>query len=522
MKLKKCYCSNKSVLVLALFSLLAISSIRVHAQQFEWENIGMDSLYIFDIAIDDSANIYVGALGGVYKSTYNGVTWNLKMPIGVHKIAIDQNGYIYIAGNPAVYKSTDGGNTYFQIAQSIPTNEFYDIEFIPNWTLFLSSFVGVYYSNNEGVSWFPTSFTGFGAIDIGINTNGIMFFGNSTASWFGIYRSSDFGFTWERLQPWFAVQSLAYLNDGNVLAGCYDINSGQSDIYKSTDNGDTWENTNTFNGSDYTFSDFELDTNNDLYLALGGSEERGVYLSINDGISWSNIGLSNVGQVLCLAIDSSGYVYAGTSNDGIFRSPGRTVPVELISFIGKAENGHVILNWTTATETNNRGFEIERLKDSKIEKLEDLPTGQAGWENIGFVEGNGTTTQPQSYSFTDNDNLTGTYKYKLKQIDFDGSFKYSSVLVVSISNPIDFSLEQNYPNPFNPTTTIKYSIPKEENVTLKVFDVLGREVVTLINEEQKAGEYTVGFDGSKLSSGIYFYKLTSGKYIQIKKMILLK
>jgi len=193
------------------------------------------------------------------------------------------------------------------------------------------------------------------------------------------------------------------------------------------------------------------------------------------------------------------------------------VPVELLSFAASSIENTVTLNWSTVTETNNSGFEIQRLKDSKIEKLKV-------WEKIGFIRGNGTTTEPKSYSFVDKDITAGKYQYRLKQIDFNGSFEYSNVISVELDLPTKFTLEQNYPNPFNPSTIISYQLPKAGNVTLKVFDFLGREVAVLVDEEKAAGSYNVefGVKSLELSSGIYFYQLKVGDYLETKKMLLIK
>jgi hypothetical protein len=152
------------------------------------------------------------------------------------------------------------------------------------------------------------------------------------------------------------------------------------------------------------------------------------------------------------------------------------------------------------------------------------------WENIGFVNGNGTTTETQSYSFTDNNLNSGKYIYRLKQIDFDGAFEYSNEVEVIINAPEKFELSQNYPNPFNPSTKISYSIPnviasetkQSALTTLKVYDVLGNEVAILVNEVQSSGNYEVTFNASLLSSGVYFYKLQAGSFVETKKMILMK
>lgn len=189
------------------------------------------------------------------------------------------------------------------------------------------------------------------------------------------------------------------------------------------------------------------------------------------------------------------------------------VPVELTSFKASVANDVVTLNWETATETNNRGFEIERAGNPEEEK---------NWITLGFVKGNGSTTNISAYSFTDEQVVTGTYTYRLKQIDFDGSFEYSNIIHVVVDNPGQFSLSQNYPNPFNPVTNIKFSLPVSGQTSLKVYDMLGREVKTLINKDMPAGNYEVYFNASGLPSGIYFYTLTNGNFTSSNKMTLLK
>jgi photosystem II stability/assembly factor-like uncharacterized protein len=218
------------------------------------------------------------------------------------------------------------------------------------------------------------------------------------------------------------------------------------------------------------------------------------------------------------------------------------VPVELISFTGRTVDDDVVLEWRTATETNNKGFEVERSNpplnpsSSLLDPTEsnDLPGGEMWiWEDIGFVKGNGTTTEMHSYSYTDKNLSPGKYVYRLKQIDFDGSYEYSKEAEVNVTAPLVFLLEQNYPNPFNPVTTIKYSIPRSTSsplpgggrgglVTLKVYNTLGEEVATLVNEHQSAGRYEVKFNGSNLPSGVYIYRLSSGRYSSAKKLLLLK
>ena len=197
------------------------------------------------------------------------------------------------------------------------------------------------------------------------------------------------------------------------------------------------------------------------------------------------------------------------------------LPVELFSFTAFADKNGVTLSWKTATEVNNYGFEIERAMENRTLSSR-AETRDDNWSKIGFVEGNGTTNAPKSYSFVDK-SASGKTSYRLKQIDRDGKFEYSqTVEVTALSAPKEFGLEQNYPNPFNPTTAISFQLSENGFTSLKVYDAIGREVATLVSEVKEAGYYSVQFDGAKLSSGIYFAKLTSSGKTQMRKLLLLK
>jgi hypothetical protein len=186
------------------------------------------------------------------------------------------------------------------------------------------------------------------------------------------------------------------------------------------------------------------------------------------------------------------------------------VPVELTSFSAQVVGESVVLNWQTASELNNSGFEIQRSTQGS-----ELVT-------IGFTPGHGTTTESKNYRFVDANLSAGTYTYRLKQVDFDGTFSYSNEVNVDVTAPVQFELAQNYPNPFNPSTTIKFALPQSSNVTLKVYNALGQEVSTLINQFMESGLHTINFDASNLNSGIYFYRLDSGQFSEVKKMTLIK
>jgi len=190
------------------------------------------------------------------------------------------------------------------------------------------------------------------------------------------------------------------------------------------------------------------------------------------------------------------------------------IPVELTSFAASVNDGEVTLSWSTSTETNNQGFDVERNSGN-------------GFEKIGFVAGFGTSTENHSYSFVDGSLQEGSYTYRLKQIDYDGTFEYSDVIEVDVTVPKVFALEQNYPNPFNPSTTIKFSLAADSKVTLTVFDILGQEVVNLISGNLAAGLHEINFNASNIPSGVYFYRIDATvvdgtNFTSVKKMILTK
>ena len=191
------------------------------------------------------------------------------------------------------------------------------------------------------------------------------------------------------------------------------------------------------------------------------------------------------------------------------------VPVELISFNAETIDGNVMLNWSTATETNNSGFRVER-------KLLSQQSPVSNWTTAGFVEGKGTTTERSFYSFKEKNEKPGTYVYRLKQIDFDGGYSYSSEVELEVIAPKEFTLYQNYPNPFNPVTTIKFAIPVKTNLSLSVYNSLGERVAEIFKGEMEEGYHEMLFNASGLSSGVYFYKIESESFNSTRKMILMK
>ncbi len=209
-------------------------------------------------------------------------------------------------------------------------------------------------------------------------------------------------------------------------------------------------------------------------------------------------------------------IFDGDNNtlwdSGTFTNEDTTpLPVELVYVKGNIEKGFTNLSWQTATEVNNYGFDVERC-----DQLNN------NWQKIGFVHGHGNSNSLKNYSFIDSYPLSGKLKYRLKQIDLDGCFEYSEIVEVNVETPLAFSVEQNFPNPFNPKTKISYQIPEASFVTLKIYNSIGQLITNLVNENQQAGKYEVSFNGSLLNSGIYYYTIQSGSFLQTRKMLLLK
>ena len=247
----------------------------------------------------------------------------------------------------------------------------------------------------------------------------------------------------------------------------------------------------------FHYDDSELNSITESELIL--------FKSTDNGLNWIDMGgtVNTINNTVTLnGIDDFSMWTLGASS-----SP---LPVELKSFVANVKNTVVELNWQTVTEINNYCFDIERSVSPGV------------WLKIGQVKGQGNSNSPKSYLFTDDKLLGGSkFQYRLKQIDNDGKYEYSSVVEVKII-PTEYALYQNYPNPFNPTTTIRYQLPKESEVVIKIYNILGSEVMELLNKQKEPGIYEVEFNAKAFSSGTYIYRIIADSYMQTKKMILLK
>ena len=311
------------------------------------------------------------------------------------------------------------------------------------------------------------------------------------------------------------LENNLFVNNENGL-GAFFINNSSFSTIDYNDYYSAGTNLIYYNGSDYQ--------NISSYKSASGTESHSVdknvtFTSLTDlHLSGGSVGdgyLTGI-PLSAVTIDIDGdtrsatYPYKGA--DEATASP---LPVELNAFSASINNNQVVLNWTTSTEVNNYGFEVQRIINSKQLTMNN-------WKKIGFVTGSGNSNSIKKYSFKDENISSGKIKYRLKQINNDGTYNYSKAIELNAELPAKFELSQNYPNPFNPVTTIKFSLPQKSNVRLIVYNSLGQKVETLLNELLKAGYHQIKFSGNNISSGIYFYRLDAGKYHSIKKMILLK
>jgi photosystem II stability/assembly factor-like uncharacterized protein len=521
---------ERKMRTLKISLLIFIFSITISAQWYQQNSGTTDNLY----------NVYfVSELVGwattyqvIYKTTDGGQSWQYQYtqnPVFQIFFHSENVGWIstWLTG-PAILETTNGGDSWVDIYSILGSYEFiHDFEFISpdtGWIVGEETIMSGKDDSREfpvlfkettdgGLTWldknFPPDYWGRLVQIDAIDYMNLIVAGDDT-----LFKTSDGGNNWQQvpLPQNFQPTDLNFINE--YLGWVY----GPNALYKTTNGGVSWEQ------QAQPVYNFQFITAQIGWYTVFNQ----IYYSTDSGDSWTlqNSNTNNTLNDIFFINNNIGWAVG--QNGTILHTNNGGTPVELISFIAEAFESKVELIWSTATETNNSGFEILRFDQNDND----------GWNKIGFVPGHGTTTETQHYSFIDNDVKPGKYQYKLKQIDYDGTFEYSQIVEVEIPLVNEFSLSQNYPNPFNPTTKIKYQIPlsppllKGESeaggfVTLKVYDLLGREVATLVNEEKPAGEYeiefTVGQDSSPdIASGIYFYQLKAGEYFETRKMILLK
>ncbi len=447
-------------------------------------------------------------IGQMLKTTDGGNSWGL-LPFNftaqVYCFARPSQDIWYAAtNNNKIFKTTDGGVTFTQLTLPVTgtTQTYWDMAATSNDVVYAGGASGKLIKTTDGGNTWTTLTHNFGTnviYKIRIVGNAIYLAGAGAK----LSKSTDGGATWAALTPnipgtffglGFKDQNLGYVV-GSSLA-----------VAKTTDGGTTWVAQTMPSSLKSTTSLWSVAFTDS---AVWVSSINGDVLYSNDGLNWQIAKKITSNNLFSIATVGNDLFIAGSGGTIIKGVTGSPIPVELTSFAAAYKNNSVQLTWKTATETNNRGFEIEKRS-----------TG-GNWAKIGFVAGNGNSTEIKHYSFVDAA-VNGKAFYRLKQIDFDGSFNYSGIVEVNAAVPGKFELAQNYPNPFNPTTGISFKIAQQGKVSLKVYNVIGKEVASLVDGVKAAGSYTVQFNASNLSSGVYYYTLKTNEFTSTKKMVLIK
>jgi photosystem II stability/assembly factor-like uncharacterized protein len=530
------------------------------------------------LVYQNSTTLFEGNDGGIYKTTNGGTSWtdltngliiSQVYRIGVSKTdntktltGLQDNGSKLFNGAPNTWQDVYGGDGMECIIDNNNATSYMYVTYVN----------GEIHRNSNGFSTSSTTQISAnipGGQPIGAwVTPYVMHPTNSAILYAGydrVWKTTDRGNSWTSVSQVLSssakLRSLAISPvNTNVLYA-----ADQTNMWRTVDGGATNWSTVTLPTTSNTITYIAVKNNdpNTVWITYGGYDGNRVYQSTNGGFSWTNIssGLPNLPvmciihykvatdrDVLFIGTDMGVFVKDGTNNwimfsNGlpsvvvteleIFYSPGNNklragtygrglwetnidavLPMELSSFTAEFKNNSVSIKWTTETEVKNYGFEIERKsKNTQTDK----------WAKIGFVNGSGNSNSKKNYSFEDKNIKYGTYLYRLKQIDDNGQFMYSKTIEVFTSSiPQSYSLEQNFPNPFNPVTTILYQIKEQGLVQLKIYNLLGEEVITLVNEIKPIGYYSSNFDASDLPSGVYIYSLKVNDFVQTQKMTLLK
>ncbi|MBI5472672.1 MAG: T9SS type A sorting domain-containing protein [Ignavibacteriae bacterium] len=461
----------------------------------------------------------VGGNGSVFHTTDGGGSWTPQFSgttnhFSSHDFITTATGWAVGQGG-VIVKTTNGGASWFQqssgttawlnFVQAIDTNQVWAVG--ENSNVLRSTDGGsLWYrtglranSNFQGMSWL-NSFFPSNAIMWFVGTNGVIVNRWGDGSW--------------HFQTSGTTASLNAVKFADLYNGWIVGEGGL--ILLTTNGGTTWTQRNSGTTQNLNAIHF---TNPSFIWAAG---DGGTILFSSDrGNTWIHHQSATTENLRSLSVDQTLNAWAVGLNGTMVRhaTPFAPLPVQLASFTAQRLNAQSVrLNWTTLSEVNNYGFYVERRAE-----------GATAWTEIpnGFISGHGTTIEPHHYAFTDNNALQGVTQYRLKQVDLDRTEHLTDPItvtgvtsVVSEPLPTQYALHQNYPNPFNPTTTIKFDLPERVRVKLEVFDILGRSVAMLVDEERGAGSYNVPFDATNVASGIYLYTLTTGEKRFTSKMLL--
>jgi photosystem II stability/assembly factor-like uncharacterized protein len=472
-----------------------------------WSGDDLYSVFCISENIGWTVGYRASCLGGggniILKTTNGGRIWKTQL-IDQHEggqiksvhFVDEYFGWAVGEGTTGFYRTTDGGENWIE-SDDLFSSVFFKDHYT-GWATKDNFDIGIFKSTDGGITWLQKCQSSCANV----------YFSDGITGWAvgeggSILKSTDGGETW-------LSKVSGTLNNLNCVR-FYDPNLGMcigndGTVLLSTDGGEFW--ISRVSGTTNNLNAITFINSNSVWIA--GS--NGTILNTTDlGMTWTSynkVTENNLTSV-CFANENTGWF--GGMNGTMLKYQENNIPVEIISFTAKKDNHLVKLNWHTSTETNNLGFEIDRKQEN------------SEWKKIGFIEGHGTTTEPKEYSYIDDISTvqSASLDYRLKQIYFDGSFEFSEVVEVKVI-PIKFDLSQNYPNPFNPSTTIRFSLPKQTQLKINVYNMLGELVQTLTEGTYEAGHHQVTFNASEFSSGAYIYRIESNHYVLTRKMLLVK
>jgi hypothetical protein len=482
-------------------------------------NSGMNDLMISALAVSPNNSggtiIIAGTEGGnVYISSNNGSTWNAAstgLISGTWETGASINSFtvsgsdIYACTYAGLFQSDNNIFNWKPINDGIPFISIQDLSVIPNGlgntNIFAGTFPsGVFLSTNNGSNWT--------AINNGINSINITAFTTYDKNIYaggqtGVFLSTNNGSVWNNigLVNSGEVVSLYASQDGSghtiILAGTW------NGLYRTTNNGGNWDSVLSFYVSDYAIS--PLDSN------IFAGTHQGVLISSDKGITWNsrNTGLpvTNINKLtFCgsnLFASTTYALYLSTDNGLSWNPTSLQLPANVLIY-SLADNYNGTGKADIFAGTNNAGV---------IVSTDNGLTWNSA--NSGLSDKSVYSLAVSGAYLFAGTNVSGVWKRQLSELESIHETPPAQILQ-------QFSLSQNYPNPFNPNTTIRYSIPKASFVNIRIYDILGREVKTLANEQKQAGNYSINFNGNNFASGIYFYRMQAGNFIQTKKLVLLK
>lgn len=524
-----------------VFSL--VLTVTAFSQNF-WQRLDSPTTQrLNSIVFIDSLNGWVtGDSGTIFHTSNGGLNWDTQFSndsLNVVNIFFldNQNGWasawsdFYPPFGTYLLKTTNGGINWNKQLMGIGekfVNSFYFLDMLKGFAAgYPQCFLR---TTNGGATWSSVNLDS--AFLAGFPPYTIKFFSNEYGYACGgvrdiagvVWRTTDGGINWATVVDTLTsepVYGLHIFDSLHVIAMGGDPEYGASKVV-TYDGGNSWQY--TLLGTLWYPVDVEFRNELEGWAPMGA--QRKFLYSFDAGVNWSELYTPDSVNVVKICFPDTAHGFGIGENGEMVKYRSPYIPVELVSFTAFVNDFRIILNWSTATEINNRGYDIEKQVRSPQSTVPQAGSSIGKWQVIGFVNGNGTTTEPKSYLYIENNVVSGLFSYRLRQIDFDGSYKYSNEIEVEVNIPAKFSLDQNYPNPFNPSTMIRYSIPADQIVKLNVYNLLGQKIITLVDGFQKSGQHEVNFNASsgscRIASGVYYYKLEAKTRSSIKKMILMK